>query len=102
MWSISVEPMPSRISIPVQAWNCRQISGGRGSAAEMPSRTPDQSTLSNSGSAAWRYRARGPRTEAKAGELSPSPGSRLEWVGRSGKPDVAPSDKGKLRLLPSP
>ena len=39
MWSISVEPTPSRISIPVRSWKRRHISGGSGSAAEIPSRT---------------------------------------------------------------
>ena len=44
MCSISVEPIPSRISIPNRSRNCANTSAGKGSPADTASRTDDKST----------------------------------------------------------
>ncbi len=45
MWSISVEPIPSRIGRPQVSSNRRNTSGGSGSAADRQIRTDEKSRL---------------------------------------------------------
>src|SRR6266542_5376670 len=45
MWSISVEPMPSRIGRPQVLSNRRNTSGGSGSAADRQIRTDEKSRV---------------------------------------------------------
>src|SRR5438270_7614809 len=102
MWSISVDPIPSRIGTPEISRQRENTAAGRGSAAETQALTLEKSTSD----------APGARTIAaySAGTEKNSVGRTRPIVSkiRSGvdrpltRVEHAPTDSGKDRLLPSP
>ena len=102
MCSISVDPMPSRISCPNASLQRRQVSAGSGSAAETHARI--ELTSRRRPASAFRMALKSVGTEKNSVGRSRSIVSSIPaGVGLVGYRIVdAPTEKGNERLLPSP
>src|SRR6185437_10245985 len=103
MCSISVEPMPSRISTPNLLLNCSKISEGSVSPADTAMRKEEQST-SSPRAASRSSAAENVGTENKTvGRYFFSSSAVRSGLGLPGSRTVlAPAEKGKYIPLPSP
>src|SRR5438045_925915 len=102
MWSISVEPMPSRIGTPVMACQRESTAAGRASAADAQARTDEKSTSEPPGAltiaaySAGTEKNRVGRTRVTASKIRSGVERPLTSV------EQAPTDSGNDRLLPRP
>src|SRR5919106_5135489 len=100
MWSISVEPTPSRITRPCFSCHRYQTSAGSGSAAEMHNLTDEKSPSCSSASIAL-YSVGTEKNNL--GWKRSTAAKTASGVGRPlRRTVVAPAQYGKERLLPRP
>src|SRR6516164_7464051 len=102
MWSISVEPIPSRIGTPVIACQRDSTAAGRASAADTQARTVEKSTSEPPGALTIAAYSAGTeknsvgRTRLTVSKMRSGDERPLTSV------EHAPTDSGNDRLLPSP
>src|ERR1700745_2750651 len=102
MWSISVEPIPSRIGTPVISCQRASTAAGSASAADTHARTDEKSTLDAPGArtiaaySAGTEKNRLGRKRATASKIRSGTERPLT------KPAHPPTDSGNDRLLPRP
>src|SRR5450432_3418535 len=101
--SISVEPIPSRISTPATDFQRRPISAGSASPAEIQRRRRDDPAPGMIYGLASRAAYRVGTPPKSVGLWVRITASTASGVGRSGRnTDDAPTDIGNVRLLPNP
>ena len=102
MWSISVDPMPSRIGTPVMSRHRLNTAAGRGSAADTHARTLEKSVSPAPGARTIAAYSAGTEKNSvgflRSTVSKMRPGADLPRTSTA----AAPTDIGNDRLLPRP
>src|SRR5947209_1546581 len=102
MWSISVEPIPSRIGTPVTACHRARTAAGSASAADTHARTDEKSTSETAGVRTIAAYSAGTEKNS-VGRYRPTASKIRSGTERPlTNPAHAPTERGNDRPLPSP